>query len=53
MIGFTIVYILIIPTQAALAYNKRKRENIISQNQLFFSKMEKLLKYNRFYREKN
>lgn len=48
MIGFTIVYILIIPTQAAWAYNKRKKENIISQSQLFFLKMGKLFINNMF-----
>lgn len=37
MIGFTIVYILIIPTQAALAYNRRKRENILYPKINFFS----------------
>lgn len=52
MIGFIIVYILIIPIQAAWAYNKRKRENIISQNQLFFLKLGLLLKRERFYWEK-
>ena len=53
MIGFIIVYILIIPTQAAWAYNKRKRENIISQNQLFFLKLGKLLIKDMFSNKKN
>lgn len=53
MIGFTTIYILIIPTQAAWAYNRRKRENIIFQNQLFLLKLRFLLKRNWLHKEKN
>ena len=53
IIWFTIVYILIIPTQTAWAYNKRKRKIYNNFMQLFFLKWEILLKRNRFYREKN
>lgn len=53
MIRYTTIYIIIIPTQAAWAYNKRKRERYNNLVQLFLSKSGILLKRNRFYIQKN
>ena len=39
MIGYTTIYILIIPTQAALAYDKRKKKDIQYFSATFFVKM--------------